>query len=132
MSTHQVVVVGAGMGGLAAALRLAQQGLQVTVIDAAAAPGGKLQQPLVGGVPIDSGPTVFTMRWVFDEILGSVGQSLDDHVRLVPVDTLARHAWGADGKAARLDLYADPAASEAAIGDFAGAAEATTPVASGV
>ena len=121
MSTHQVVVVGAGMGGLAAALRLAQQGLQVTVIDAAAAPGGKLQQPLVGGVPIDSGPTVFTMRWVFDELFAAVGTSLEAELRIQPLSVLARHWWD-DGS--QLDLHADPAASFDAVARFAGAAEA--------
>ena len=62
MSAHKVVVVGAGMGGLVAALQLAHQGLDVTVLEAAAAPGGKLRQLMVDGQPIDSGPTVFTMR----------------------------------------------------------------------
>ena len=70
--------------------------------------------------PIDGGPTVFTMRDVFDEIFAACGESLERHLTMRPATTLARHAWGD----ARLDLFADPAASEAAIGDFAGAGEA--------
>ena len=121
MSTHQVVVIGAGMGGLAAALRLAHRGLDVTVIDAAATPGGKLCQPMVDGVPIDSGPTVLTMRWVFDELFAAVDTTLDAQLRIKPLQRLARHWWD-DGS--QLDLHADPAASLDAVSRFAGAAEA--------
>jgi 1-hydroxycarotenoid 3,4-desaturase len=121
MAEHHVVVVGAGMGGLAAALRLAQQGLQVTVVEAADTPGGKLRQPLVAGVPIDSGPTVFTMRWVFDHLFAAAGTTLEAELRIEPLALLARHWWD-DGT--QLDLHADPAASLDAVAQFAGAAEA--------
>ncbi len=121
MAEHAVVVIGAGMGGLSAALRLAQQGLLVTVVEAADAPGGKLRQPLVNGVPIDSGPTVFTMRWVFDQLMAEVGTTLDAELRIRPLSLLARHWWD-DGS--QFDLHADPAASLDAVGRFAGAAEA--------
>jgi 1-hydroxycarotenoid 3,4-desaturase len=60
------------------------------------------------------------MRDVFDDIFAACGSSLSDHLTMRPAVTLARHAWGAD----RLDLFADPAASEAAIGEFAGPGEA--------
>jgi 1-hydroxycarotenoid 3,4-desaturase len=121
MSDHPVVVIGAGMGGLATALRLAHQGLDVTVLEAADAPGGKLRQALVDGQPIDSGPTVFTMRWVFDQLFAAVGTSLDAELRVQPLSVLARHWWD-DGS--QLDLYADPAASLDAVARFAGPAEA--------
>ena len=122
MSAHRVVVIGAGVGGLASALRLAHQGLDVTVVEAAAAPGGKLRQPLVDGVPIDSGPTVFTMRWVFDELFAAIGTTLEAELRIQPLDVLARHWWD-DGS--QLDLHADPAASLDAVARFAGSAEAS-------
>jgi 1-hydroxycarotenoid 3,4-desaturase len=121
MREHRVVVIGAGMGGLSAALRLAHQGVDVTVVETAAAPGGKLRQPLVDGVPIDSGPTVFTMRWVFDQLFAAVGTTLEAELRIQPLAVLARHWWD-DGR--QLDLFADPAASLDAVGQFAGAAEA--------
>lgn len=121
MSAHPVVVIGAGMGGLATALRLAQQGLDVTVVEAAAAAGGKLRQPLVDGVAIDSGPTVFTMRWVFDRLFADVGTSLEVELRIQPLSVLARHWWD-DGS--QLDLHADPAASLDAVARFAGPTEA--------
>ena len=118
--THRVVVVGAGIGGLVSALLLAQRGLQVTLVEAAAAPGGKMRQLVVDGAPIDAGPTVFTMRWVFDQILAQAGSSLDALVGLQPLPVLARHAWR---DTPTLDLHADLQASADAIARFAGPAE---------
>ena len=92
----------------------------MTVVEAAAAPGGKVRQVDVGGKLVDGGPTVFTMRWVFDEVFAACGASLDDAVTLTRADILARHAWD-DG---RLDLFAEEAASADAVGVFAGAAAA--------
>lgn len=116
-----MVVIGAGVAGLCAALLLAARGLAVTVCDRAAAPGGKMREVVVDGVPIDAGPTVFTMRWVFEEILAEAGARLADHLTLRPAALLARHAWP-DG--AVLDLHADRDRTAEAIGAFAGAAAA--------
>jgi 1-hydroxycarotenoid 3,4-desaturase len=119
---QRVVVIGAGIGGLVSAALLAARGCEVTVVEAQAAPGGKLRSVIADrdGAGIDGGPTVFTMRAVFADIFAACGAALDDYLTMQPATVLARHAWGDD----RLDLYADPAASEAAIGDFAGAAAA--------
>ncbi len=117
----RTVVIGAGVAGLVAALRLAHRGQQVTLLESEPQPGGKVHVRTVGGVPIDCGPTVFTMRWVFDEVLREVGTRLEDHLHLTPLTVLARHFWE-DGS--RLDLLADAAASEAAIADWAGGDEA--------
>lgn len=121
MSELRAVVVGAGMGGLVAALRLAHAGLAVTVVERGNHAGGKLRGEVVDGQTIDAGPTVFTMRWVFDELLQPMGHDLDRELPLQPLSVLARHGWG-DGSA--LDLFADAQASEAAIAAFAGGAEA--------
>lgn len=121
MRTRRVAVIGAGVGGLAAALDLAGRGLDVTLLERAEAPGGKMREIALGGVRLDAGPTVFTMRWVFDELFADAGALLDDHLTLRPAATLARHAWSA---AERLDLFADIARSADAIGAFAGPAEA--------
>jgi len=121
MPTRRVIVIGAGIGGLVAALQLAAQGFAVTVIDSAAAPGGKMREVSAGSAKIDAGPTVFTMRWVFEEILQEIGVSLSDCVRLKSASVLARHAWRDGG---RLDLFADAQRSVEAIGNFAGAQEA--------
>lgn len=118
MAVERVVVIGAGVGGLVSAALLAAHGLDVTVLEAGAGPGGKLRAIEVDGQPIDGGPTVFTMREVFAEIFAACGARLEDHLRMQPATVLARHAWGND----QLDLFADPGRSEEAIGDFAGLA----------
>jgi 1-hydroxycarotenoid 3,4-desaturase len=119
---HRVLVVGAGIGGLVSALLLAQRGLAVTLVEAAAAPGGKMRQVRVDGVAVDSGPTVFTMRWVFEQILHEAGTSLDAVLQLSPLQVLARHAWR--GHDATLDLFADKQRSADAIAEFSSPAEA--------
>lgn len=121
MAGRRIVVIGAGIGGLVAALLLAAQGHAVTLIEKEAAPGGKVRRVGVGDSTLDAGPTVMTMRWVFDRILASVGASLDSHVRLEKAAILARHAWSAGE---RLDLFADRRESADAIGVFAGPREA--------
>ncbi|WP_184262491.1 1-hydroxycarotenoid 3,4-desaturase CrtD [Rhodopseudomonas rhenobacensis] len=121
LAKDQVVIVGAGIAGLTAAFALAARGLAVTVLEQGSAPGGKMRQIGIGGSRIDSGPTVFTMRWVFEELFAAAGKDFSDYVRLRPLDVLARHAWD---EHAHLDLFADEARSTEAIGDFAGAAEA--------
>ena len=114
-------MVGAGAGGLAAALELASRGAEVTVVERAATPGGKMRELQIGAAPIDAGPTVFTMRWIFESLFEAAGTSLDSELELVPAEVLARHAWRSGGS---LDLFADVARSAEAIGDFAGAADA--------
>jgi len=89
---HRVVIIGAGIGGLAAALLLGQAGLDVTVCEAAAAPGGKLRQALVGGARIDAGPTVLTMLSVFEAIFAAAGARLDEYITVERLDILVRHA----------------------------------------
>jgi 1-hydroxycarotenoid 3,4-desaturase len=117
----RVVVIGAGMGGLAAAIRLAAAGLPVTLIERASAPGGKMRTLPSAAGPVDAGPTVLTMREVFDDLFAAAGTRLEDHLTLLPQPMLARH-WWPDGST--LDLFADAKANRAAITAFAGAAEA--------
>ena len=117
MPPLRVIVVGAGMGGLSCAIDLAASGAQVTLVEAASAPGGKMRTTPSAGGPIDSGPTVMTMRWVFEDLFAAAGVSFGDRVRLRAADILARHAWP-DGS--RLDLFADRARSADAIGALSG------------
>lgn len=121
MRTPRVIIIGAGIGGLVAALCLVAQGIEVVVLEAFDGPGGKMRPASVGGVEIDCGPTVFTMRWVFEDILRQAGLSLEDHLSLRPLDVLARHAWEGG---ATLDLFADTERGADAIGRFAGSHEA--------
>jgi 1-hydroxycarotenoid 3,4-desaturase len=119
---QHVVVIGAGMGGLVSALLLANRGLKVTVVEAAAAPGGKMRRLVVDGAAIDAGPTVLTMRWVFEQVLHEAGFSLSDLPALTPLSVLARHAWRGHDKT--LNLYADLAQSADAIAQFSNPAQA--------
>ena len=121
MNPLPVVIVGAGIGGLACALQLVSRGIDVTVLESAAQVGGKLRCVEIDGARLDAGPTVLTMRWVFEELFADAGATLADALTLTPATTLARHAW--NGRS-RLDLFADIARSSDAIGAFAGATEA--------
>ena len=117
MADQQVIIIGAGLGGLAAAIDLARQGIAVTVLERAAQPGGKARVTPINGVNIDAGPTVLTMRHVFEQLFADARSSLFDYLNLRPLDVLARHAWNANDQ---LDLFADRQQSADAIGRFAG------------
>ena len=70
----------------------------------------------VAGQRIDSGPTVMTMRWAFDQLFTAADRSIDDYVQLEGLEILARHGW-ADGS--RLDLFAEVERNVQAITTFA-------------
>lgn len=120
-SAPAVIVVGAGMGGLATAVRLAASGFAVTVVERGHQPGGKLREVPVMGRAIDSGPTVLTMRWVFEELFAAGGEQLADNLSLTRAQILARHSWE-DGSV--FDLHADQNETADAVGALAGATEA--------
>lgn len=114
---RRVLIVGAGAGGLSAAIDLAAQGLDVTVLERAATPGGKVREVSIGDLKLDAGPTVFTMRWVFESLFADAGLDFASALALDSAEVLARHAWGG---AQHLDLHADLARSADAIAAFAG------------
>lgn len=99
-----VVVIGAGIGGLSAAIRLAAQGVRVIVLEQNDAPGGKMREVRAAGFRWDTGPSVITMRPVFEELFAAAGHRLDDHLALRPVDPLTRYFY-LDGKV--LDATSD-------------------------
>jgi 1-hydroxycarotenoid 3,4-desaturase len=121
MAQHRAVIVGAGVGGLVSAALLARRGVDVEVLERAPRVGGKMREVVASGRSVDSGPTVLTMRWVFEEIFEALGERLDDHLTLHRAERLARHAWSDGGV---LDLFADPARSADAIGALAGPEDA--------
>ena len=81
----QAVVVGAGFGGIAAALRLRAKGYAVTVIDRCEAIGGRAQVFERNGFRHDAGPTVITAPFLFEELFTLFGEKFSDHVHLVPL-----------------------------------------------
>lgn len=130
---NKVVVIGSGIAGLVGALMLSDAGAQVTVLEAQDDCGGKLRQlrpkgddskPDQSWPGIDSGPTVLTMKWVFEEIFESLGLNLDSELSMTKLDVLARHAWAEDAGQHQLTLYAEGQRSEDAVAQFAGLAEA--------
>jgi phytoene desaturase len=94
--TDHVVVVGAGLAGLSAALHLLGAGRQVTVLEAAATPGGRAGSSTMDGYRLDTGATVLTMPELVDEALTAVGSSLSERIDLAPLDP-AYLAHFADG-----------------------------------
>ena len=81
----QALVVGAGFGGIAAALRLRAKGYSVTVLDRCAAIGGRAQVFERNGFRHDAGPTVITAPFLFEELFELFGEKFSDHVQLVPL-----------------------------------------------
>jgi phytoene desaturase len=108
----RIAVIGAGVGGLAAAVRLAAQGHRVRVFEAAAAPGGKCGRVERDGFAWDSGPSLVTMPRVFEALFAETGAPLADELELLPVEPVTRYAF-ADGST--VDLSADAERSRAAL-----------------
>ncbi|BEL10464.1 phytoene desaturase family protein [Actinoplanes sichuanensis] len=119
--TDRVVIVGAGLGGLACALHLAAAGRQVTVVEREPVPGGRAGRLSVGGYDFDTGPTVLTMPELIAEPLNAVGENLSDWLELSPLDPAYR-AYYPDGST--LDVRTDTTRMAAEIARVCGAREA--------
>ncbi|MET7875714.1 phytoene desaturase family protein [Micromonospora profundi] len=119
--TDRVVVVGAGLGGLACALHLAGSGRQVTVLEREPVPGGRAGRLSVDGYDFDTGPTVLTMPDLIAEALGAVGEELHDWLDLTPLDPAYR-AYYPDGST--LDVLTDTTRMAAEISRVCGPREA--------
>ncbi|MFI9817258.1 phytoene desaturase family protein [Saccharothrix variisporea] len=119
--TDHVVVVGAGLAGLSAALHLLGAGRRVTVVERDAVPGGRAGRLDLDGYRFDTGPTVLTMPELVEEALNAVGDTLEDRLDLHQVDPAYRARF-ADGSV--LDVHADAEAMEAEVRRFAGPEQA--------
>jgi phytoene desaturase len=119
--TDHVVIVGAGLGGLSAALRLAGAGRRVTVLERESVPGGRAGRLEVGGYRFDTGPTVLTMPDLIADALRCVGEELDDWLTLRRVEPAYRARF-ADGTS--LDVIADVEAMSDQIASVVGAKDA--------
>jgi phytoene desaturase len=119
--TDHVVVVGAGLAGLSAALHLAGRGRAVTVVERGDVPGGRVGRLDVDGYRLDTGPTVLTMPDLIDETFAAVGESTADRLELESVDPAYR-ALFSDGSA--LNVHSDRDAMAAEVERLAGPEEA--------
>jgi phytoene desaturase len=120
-NTDHVVVVGAGLSGLSAALQLAGRGRKVTVVERDGHPGGRVGRLDIDGYRLDTGPTVLTMPDIIDDAFAAVGQSAADRLELIPIDPAYRATF-VDGT--ELQVSSDPDAMVNEITRFAGADEA--------
>jgi len=119
--TSHVVVVGAGLAGLSAALRLAGAGRRVTLLERESVPGGRNGLLEKSGYRFDTGPSVLTMPDLIRDALAEVGEELEDWLELMPVAPLYR-AFFADGT--QLDVHANTAQMEEEISRVIGPEEA--------
>jgi phytoene desaturase len=119
--TDRVVIVGAGLGGLACALHLAGAGRQVTVVEREPVPGGRAGRLVRGGYRFDTGPAVLTMPELIDEALGAVDERLSDWVEMAALEPAYR-AHFSDGS--KLDVIAHTARMADEISRVCGAREA--------
>lgn len=100
----KAVVIGGGIGGLSAAIRLQCAGWQVTLLEKNARVGGKMSEISQDGFRWDTGPSVITMRHVFEDLFRAAGRQMDDYLTLLPVDPLTRYFY-ADGT--QIDITRD-------------------------
>jgi diapolycopene oxygenase len=101
----RVIVIGAGIGGMSAAIMLARRGFQVTLLEKNAQVGGKLNQLQTKGFSFDLGPSIFTLPEIFRPIFEGDGQRLEDYITLQRVDPQWRNFFE-DGVV--VDLWEDP------------------------
>ncbi len=90
---ERIVVVGGGLGGLAAAIRLAAAGYRVHLLEKNDQVGGKLNIVQEDGYTFDRGPSLFTMPWVVRELWAAVGRDVGDALDIRPVDPVCRYRW---------------------------------------
>ena len=100
----RIAVVGAGLGGLSAAIHLAGRGKQVTVYEKNETPGGKASELRASGFRFDTGPSLLTMPFVLQELYDAADAQPEERVELVPVDPICRYFYP-DG--AMLDANTD-------------------------
>ena len=119
--TDHVVVVGAGLAGLSAALRLAGAGRKVTVIERESVPGGRNGLLNKDGYAFDTGPSVLTMPSLINDAFQCVGEDMKDWLELTPLSPLYR-AFYADGT--QIDVHANTQEMEEEIRKTVSAEEA--------
>ncbi len=92
----RAVIIGGGLGGLAVALRLVARGWDVTLCEQGARFGGKMNLWESGGFRFDTGPSLITMPWVFEELFTAAGSRLADHIELTAMQPICDYVY-ADG-----------------------------------
>jgi phytoene desaturase len=99
---RSALIVGGGLGGLAAAITLAAQGWRITLLEKNERVGGKLNLIEAGGFSFDTGPSLLTMPWVLRDLLAAGGARIEEELTIEPIEPLCRYRWS-DG--AQFDMY---------------------------
>jgi phytoene desaturase len=115
LMNKRIAVIGAGIGGLSAAIKLASIGYRVSIFEKLNRPGGKMGELRDGGFRWDIGPSVITMRDVFETLFAQAGRRLEDYVELAPLEPITRYFW-CDGLV--LDAVSDEAQMRKTIAQF--------------
>lgn len=89
----KTIVIGAGIGGLSAAIRLQVAGHQVAIYEKNPIVGGKMYQIEADGFRFDTGPSVITMRHVFEDLFRAAGRNLEDYLQLEAVEPMTRYFY---------------------------------------
>lgn len=103
---RRVAVVGAGIGGLSAAALLAKDGYEVDVYERLPYAGGKAASLDLGGYRFDTGPSLFTMPWVFRDFFARLGERMEERLRPIALEPICNYFYP-DGS--RLSAYGDEA-----------------------
>ena len=101
----RAIIIGAGIGGIAAAIRTARRGYEVDVFERSTSAGGKLSTFTIDGFRFDRGPSLFTMPQYVDELFELCGEDPRDHFSYVREEVVCRYFWEGGE---RLTAYADP------------------------
>jgi len=101
----RAIVIGAGIGGIAAAIRTAKLGYDVTVFEASSGPGGKLSSFEQDGYRFDRGPSLFTMPHYVDQLFELCGENPAEHFQYTREEVVCRYFWDDETK---LTAFADP------------------------
>lgn len=88
-----VIVIGAGLGGLSAAIRLAKKGFSVTILEKNETVGGKVNSVGSSGYRFDTGASLLTMRHVLEDLFEFTERDIKDYLEIVPLEPICRYFW---------------------------------------
>jgi phytoene desaturase len=109
---QEIIIIGAGLGGLSAACRLAKSGFSVTILEKNETVGGKVNTVESNGYRFDTGASLLTMRRVLEDLFIFCGKRIEDYLEIVPCEPICRYFWS-DGTT--LDASADLQKTESEI-----------------
>ena len=111
----KVIIIGAGIGGLAAACRLAKSGFSITILEKNELVGGKVNFVEYGGYRFDTGASLLTMKHVLEDVFEFAGRELKDYLDILPLEPICRYFWTDGG---RFDASTNIAKTESEIAEL--------------